>query len=107
MLIRVQRGEGPPEHFQLPDTLDGEDWSGVSVVSAFAYIQQHLDPSFAYAVSCGRGSCNVCLVRVAGEVVTACTTPVVDGMLIEPARKSLQLRDMIVEVSLVRKARIS
>jgi succinate dehydrogenase/fumarate reductase-like Fe-S protein len=106
MIIYVQRDEGAPQPFELPETLNGEDWGGVSLISAFAYIQQHIDPSFAYAVSCGRGSCNVCLIRIDGHVVTACTTPVVEGMVIKPARETLRLRDLVVEVSLVRKARV-
>jgi succinate dehydrogenase/fumarate reductase-like Fe-S protein len=107
MMIRIQRdAEQPAETYDLPDTLDGQAWSGLSIISAFSYIQQNFDPDFAYAVSCGRGTCNVCLVRIGGEVVTACTTPVTDGMLINPTRSGLVIRDMVIELSLVRKSRL-
>jgi succinate dehydrogenase/fumarate reductase-like Fe-S protein len=107
MLIRIQRqADRDPCVFELPDTLDGQAWSDLSLVSAFAYIHQHLDPTFTYAVSCARGNCNVCVVRVNGKVETACTVAVVDNLLVEPTRPSIQLRDMMVELSLVRRARL-
>lgn len=107
MLIRIRRhADQDPSVFNLPDTLEGQPWSGLSLISAFAYIQQNLDPTFTYSVSCARGNCNVCVVRVNGKVKTACTTPVGDDMLIEPTRTSIQLRDVMVELSLVRRARV-
>lgn len=107
MLIRVRRhADQDPSVFKLPDTLEGRPWSDLSLISAFSYIQQSIDPSLTYSVSCARGNCNVCVVRVNGKVQTACTTPVTDDMLVEPTRPSIQLRDLMVELSLVRRARI-
>ena len=81
-------------------------WTGASVSTVLQYLQRERDPSLAYALSCRRGLCNVCAMRIDGEVRTACTTPLRDGILIEPARESIQIRDVLVELSLVRKARI-
>lgn len=98
------------ETFELPAAAEAgiglKSWEDASVSIALQYIQRHFDPTLAYALSCRRGLCNVCAVRIEDEVVTACTTPVVDGMTIEPTRDKLLLRDTVVELSLVRKARI-
>jgi succinate dehydrogenase/fumarate reductase-like Fe-S protein len=96
--------------YELPDAQlagIGGDWHGASVSTALQYLQRSVDPSLAYALSCRRGLCDVCAMRIDGVVQTACTTPLRDNMLIEPARDSIQLRDTIVELSLVRKHRIS
>ncbi len=94
--------------FELPDAsaIGLKSWEDASVSIALQYIQRHFDPTMAYALSCRRGLCNVCAVRIGDDVVTACTTPVVDGMTIEPTRDKLLLRDTVVELSLVRRARI-
>jgi succinate dehydrogenase/fumarate reductase-like Fe-S protein len=106
MKIHIRRGpDEPAQAYALPGRIEGQLWENSSVSTAFAYIQRHLDPGLSYSLSCGRGTCNICLIRVGGEVTTACTTPVVDGMTIEPARAALQLKDMVVDLSLVRRAR--
>ncbi|WP_052730352.1 2Fe-2S iron-sulfur cluster-binding protein [Sphingomonas sp. SRS2] len=108
MRIRIRREFGQePTIYELPATLDGQDWASLSLSAAMAYVQRRYDPSLAYALSCGRGSCNICVVRIGDEVVTACTTPVTDDVLIEPARQKLQVKDVIVDMGLVKKARIA
>lgn len=92
----------------LPDErLPASGWAGVSVSAALQYIHRESDPSLGYLLSCRRGLCNVCAIRIDGVVTTACTTEVRDGMHIEPAKPSLVLKDTIVEISLVRKHRAS
>lgn len=110
-LARPQDGGGDDiADFELPDDpvqsgISGT-WEGASVSTALQYLQRKVDPSLAYVLSCRRGLCDLCAVRIDGKVVTACTTPLRDGMLIEPTRASLQLRDTVVELSLVRRNRI-
>lgn len=107
MRIRIRRDFAQePLAYTLPETLNGQPWNRLSVSTALAYVQRHLEPTLAYALSCSRGTCNICVVRIDGEVVTACTTPVTDDMLVEPARKALQVKDMIVDMGLVKKARL-
>jgi succinate dehydrogenase/fumarate reductase-like Fe-S protein len=114
MRIHIRRAPiadgGETQAFDLPEAamagLGIKSWEDASVSIALQYIQRHYDPTLAYALSCRRGLCNVCAVRIEDEVVTACTTPVVDGMIVEPTRDKLLLRDTVVELSLVRKARI-
>lgn len=108
MHIRIKRSfDEAPTTYELPDRLEGQPWERQSVSVALAYIQRRIDPTLSYTLSCGRGTCNICVVRIADEVVTACTTPVTDGMLIEPARQKLQMKDMIVDMGLVKKARLN
>jgi succinate dehydrogenase/fumarate reductase-like Fe-S protein len=114
MKIHVRRttldAGGTTQTFLLPDPraagLGIDRWEEASVSIALQYIQRHVDPGLAYALSCRRGLCNICAVKIDDEIVTACTTPVADGMTIEPSRDKLLLRDTVVELSLVRKARI-
>jgi succinate dehydrogenase/fumarate reductase-like Fe-S protein len=95
--------------FELPEASaavpSASDWSEVSVSSALQYLQRAVDPRLAYALSCRRGLCNVCAMRIDGQVVTACTTPMHDGIVVEPAREQLLLWDTVIELSLVRHAR--
>jgi 2Fe-2S iron-sulfur cluster binding domain len=111
--LHVRRNRaGPHEEWstiELPGPFAeglGDSWEGASVSTALQFIQRRLDPTLAYALSCRRGVCNVCA-RIDGVVRTACTTPVRDGMRIEPARDSLVLRDTVIDVSLVRKSRVT
>jgi len=99
----LRAGEPDWQEVTLPDT---RDWSGVSVSAALQYLHRENDPDLAYLLSCRRGLCNVCAMRIDGIVTTACTTEVRDGMRIEPAKPALVLKDTVVEVSLVRRQRI-
>lgn len=115
MLIRLRLGRHDQDaprwrEFQLPPPgeagLGAADWREASVSTALQYLQRAVDPALAYSLSCRRGLCNVCAMRIDGEVRTACTTPMRDGIEVEPAHDKLHLRDTVVELSLVRKARI-
>ena len=114
MHITIRRGLSPADAqhattYALPDDAGAHvagGWRGASVSTALQYLQRSVDPTLGYALSCRRGLCDVCAMRIDGVVRTACTTPLVDGMLIEPAKDSLQLRDTVVELSLIRKYRI-
>lgn len=80
-------------------------WEGASVSAALQALQRTLDPQLGYALSCRRGLCKVCAMRIDGTVQTACTVPLRDGMHIAPAKNRLALIDTVVELSLVRSAR--
>jgi succinate dehydrogenase/fumarate reductase-like Fe-S protein len=110
--IRLKR-EGAGDDlttFDLPNPrsagIAAESWSGASVSAALQYLQREIDPALGYSLSCRRGLCDTCAMRIDGVVTTACTTPLHEGILIEPAKESLFLRDTVVELSLVRKARL-
>ena len=109
--IRLGRNaDGEITTYDLPPPkeagISATSWEGASVSTALQYLQRVVDPSLGYVLSCRRGLCNICAAKIDGKVQTACTTPLHDGILIEPARDTLILRDTVVELSLVRKARI-
>lgn len=109
--LSIERSSTADRHrYTLPPPreagIHAEDWSTVSVSAALQYLQRAVDPTLASVLSCRRGLCNVCAMRINGMVVTACTTPVADGMHIAPASGKLVLQDTIIELSLVRKARL-
>ncbi|WP_060859111.1 2Fe-2S iron-sulfur cluster-binding protein [Caballeronia sordidicola] len=112
IVIRLHRtaGDDTASTYVLPSPeeagISASDWSGVSVSSALQYLQRAVDPALAFSLSCRRGLCNVCAMRIDGVVTTACTTPMRDGILIEPARSALLLRDTVIELSLVRRSRV-
>jgi succinate dehydrogenase/fumarate reductase-like Fe-S protein len=112
MVIHLHRAAADPvpSTYILPSPAEAgigaSDWSEVSVSSALQYLQRAVDPALAFALSCRRGLCNVCAMRIDGAVTTACTTRMRDGIVIEPARGTLLLRDTVVELSLVRRARV-
>jgi succinate dehydrogenase/fumarate reductase-like Fe-S protein len=113
MRIHIRLGRdanGEITTFDLPPPqeagISAASWEGASVSTALQYLQRVLDPGLGYVLSCRRGLCNICAAKIDGKVQTACTTPLHDGILIEPARDTLILRDTVVELSLVRKARI-
>jgi hypothetical protein len=111
MVIHLNRTpDGVPHTYTLPNPseagIGANDWADVSVSGALQYLQRAVDPALAFSLSCRRGLCNVCAMRIDGVVTTACTTPVHDGIVIEPARSTLLLRDTVIELSLVRHARI-
>jgi hypothetical protein len=111
LIIHLNRTpDGVPHTYMLPSPseagIGANDWADVSVSGALQYLQRAVDPTLAFSLSCRRGLCNVCAMRIDGVVTTACTTPVHDGIVIEPARSKLLLRDTVIELSLVRHARI-
>jgi len=113
MRIHIRLGRGAHHQittYDLPPPkeagISAASWEGASVSTALQYLQRSVDPGLGYVLSCRRGLCNICAARIDGKVQTACTTPLHDGILIEPARDTLIMHDTVVELSLVRKARI-
>jgi len=108
MHLTLQR-DGAARHWsvQLPPAHEAgiASWEGASVSTALQVLQQTLDPKLGYALSCRRGLCKVCAMRIDGEVRTACTVPMRDGIRVEPAKARLALLDTVVELSLVRHSR--
>lgn len=79
-----------------------DNWEGASVSTALQYAQRVFEPNLGYALSCRRGLCKLCAMRIDGEVKLACTVPLHDGIRIEPAKPRLALHDTVIELSLVR-----
>ncbi len=87
------------------DTFELPDFGPTSISSALQYVARHLDSSIGYYLSCRRGLCACCVVRVNGKIETACVVPVSDGMVVEPIRLDLLVADTVVDLSMARDAR--
>ena len=102
--MRLTVVRGPPESnegsneqsFELPDL------SGASVSNALQYINRHIDGSVAYYLSCRRGLCACCVVRIDGKIEKACVVPARDGMVLEPVKQSLLIKDTVVHLGMPR-----
>ena len=112
--IHLRRAGGAKDDWETIDLpspaeagLAATSWYEVSASTALAWFQRNTDPALAFLLSCRRGLCDICAVRIDGKVVTACTTPVRDGMRIEPTKDKLALAGTIIDISLVRRARLS
>ena len=91
-------GERRVEPYELPDL------SGASISHALQYINRHIDGSLGYYLTCRRGLCVCCVVKVDGKIETACMVPVADGMVIEAIRDDLLVKDTVVDLSMARGA---
>lgn len=94
MRITVVRGLGIDgttwtEDFDLPDLV------GESVSTALQYISRHIDGSMAYYLSCRRGICAACVVRIDGKNEKACVVEARDGMVIAPTNIRLMIKDSV------------
>lgn len=78
-----------------------------SISSALQYVARHYDGGVGYYLSCRRGMCACCVVRANGKIETACVTPVTDGMVIEPVKATLRVKDTVVDLSMARENQFS
>jgi succinate dehydrogenase/fumarate reductase-like Fe-S protein len=80
--------------FQLPDL------AGASVSNVLQYINRNIDGTLAYYLSCRRGMCAACVVRINGRNEMACVTSIADGMVIEPTKVQLLVKDTVVHLGM-------
>lgn len=81
-------------------TYDLPDLAGLSVSNLLQHISRHLDGSVAYYLSCRRGLCAACVVRVDGRNQKACVIPAYDGIVIEPANVRLIIKDSVIHLGM-------
>lgn len=110
--LHFRRAGAPADAWETVDLppassvgIAGGSWDGASVSAALVWLQRHHDASLGFSLSCRRGLCDVCALRIDGTVATACTTPLRDGMRLEPAKDALARAGTIIDLSLVRRAR--
>ena len=89
------------DDYQIPDE------GLASISSALQYIARNYDGSVGYYLSCRRGMCACCVVRANGKIETACITAVTDGMVIEPVKANLLVKDTVVDLSMARDSQFS
>lgn len=79
--------------------------NGMTVLSALIKIKEIQDPTLSFTASCRSGICGACAVRVNGQAVLACETPLkglldryqTDTLTIAPLANFTVLRDLIVD----------
>lgn len=88
---------------------DGSTWSqtyelpdlpGASISNVLQYISRNIDGTVGYYLSCRRGMCAACVVRVGGRNEKACVVLAEDGMVIEPTNLRLQIKDTVVHLGM-------
>ena len=102
MRATLLRGPDPKgkfyhQTFELPDLV------GLSVSNLLQYISRHIDGTVAYYLSCRRGLCAACVVRVDGRNQKACVIPAYDGIVIEQANTRLIIKDSVIHLGMPRK----
>jgi succinate dehydrogenase/fumarate reductase-like Fe-S protein len=90
-------GNSYRQTYELPDL------AGLSVSNVLQYVSRHLDGSVAYYLSCRRGLCAACVVRVDGRNQKACVILAYDGIVIEPANTRLIIKDSVIHLGMPRK----
>jgi succinate dehydrogenase/fumarate reductase-like Fe-S protein len=101
MKITVIRGKTEQEAGR-PVVYDVPDQHLASVSNVLQYINRHIDGTLGYYLSCRRGLCVCCVMKINGKNETACVVPATDGMVIEPIRGDLVIQDTVVNLSMVR-----
>ena len=70
---------------------------GTSVTGLLWTVNEELDGSLAYRVSCHRGICASCIMRINGKARLACVTEVVGDLELQPALGATVIKDLVVE----------
>ena len=94
--VEVQRSSAPGEpptwsSYQVPIE------PGMSVTNVLYRINELFDGGLAYRVSCHRGICASCIMRVNGKRLLGCTHEVTGDLKIEPAFPDRVIKDLVVE----------
>lgn len=68
-----------------------------TLMHAFEYIEEVIDPTFEYDLGCRSGVCGSCTVRVDGKEVLACQTLLQQTQTVEPLRFSVVVEGLRVK----------
>ena len=94
--VRVRRGDPGAgqdafwQEYEVPFT------PGQSVTGLLWMVNELADGSLAYRVSCHRGICASCIMRINGKQRLACVTEVVGDLEIEPGIGTV-IKDLVIE----------
>lgn len=103
--MRVTVVRGPtPDGKTWNQTYDLPDLAGASISNVLQHISRHIDGSVAYYLSCRRGLCAACVVRIKGQNEMACITLAYDGIVIEPTNQRLLIKDTVVHLGMPRES---
>ena len=68
---------------------------GLSVSNVLQYINENYDGGLGHYLSCKRGLCQGCIVKVNNHVVLACTEIIHGDITIEPIKQDSVIKDLI------------
>ena len=94
--VRVLRGDpeaGDPPHWQeyeLPFL------PGQSVTGLLWSVNERCDGTLAYRVSCHRGICASCIMKIDGKQRLGCVTEVTGDLVLEPGIGAV-IKDLVIE----------
>ena len=107
MRLVVTRINGNAPATRTDVAYDLPDGTRMSVSNALQYINRRIDGSMAYYLSCRRGLCAACIMRIDGRNVKACVVEAVDGMKIEPVNDDMLVKDTVVHFGVSKKMSFS
>src|SRR3972149_9031801 len=103
LTLRIKRFHKEKYPPRWVETFQVEPRKGMSLLEALLRIQDDQDGSLSFRYSCRGAVCGSCAMRVNGNVVLACRTPVESllgkAALIEPLPLFSVIRDLIVNMS--------
>ncbi len=70
---------------------------GLSVSTVLQYINEEYDGGLAHYISCRRGICTECMVRVNGKVILGCMEIVQGDITIEPIKRDHVIKDLLIK----------
>jgi succinate dehydrogenase / fumarate reductase iron-sulfur subunit len=94
--VRVLRGDPGAGEAASWQEYEIELPPGESVTGALRRINEERDGSLAYRVSCHRGICASCIMRINGKQRLGCVTEVTGDLELQPAFGAV-LKDLVVE----------
>ncbi|NIO03733.1 MAG: succinate dehydrogenase iron-sulfur subunit [Proteobacteria bacterium] len=103
LTLKVHRFDPHRELTRWTETFQIQPWGRMNLLEALLRIQEEIDGSLSFRYSCRGAVCGSCAMRVNGQVVLACRTPVKNLLgkttLVEPLPNFPVIRDLIVDMS--------
>ncbi len=103
LILKIRRYDPEKDPSSWHETFHVEPRKGMNLLEALLRIQDEIDGTLSFRYSCRGAVCGSCGMKVNGELVLACRTPV-EGLLgkvvlIEPLPFFPVIRDLIVDMS--------
>lgn len=103
LILKIKRYNSEKNPPCWEETFEVETRKGMNLLEALLWVQDEQDPTLSFRYSCRGAVCGSCAMRVNGELVLACRTPVErllgKVVLIEPLPNFMVIRDLIVDMS--------
>jgi fumarate reductase (CoM/CoB) subunit B len=94
--VRVLRGDPSEPREPFWQEYEVPFSPGRSVTGTLWLVNELIDGSLAYRVSCHRGICASCIMRINGKQLLACVTEVTGDVSLEPGIGTV-IKDLVIE----------